>query len=196
MFNFSLFKKYKLVHMRDQAILDLVRPNLETGPWIAGGSVLRWIDKRPVGFHDIDIFVRDQEQFDVVCKQLTDNHFIQKFSTSNAISYSTAAYAQQKVQVIKFFFSSAEELIRKFDFTICGIATDGNKVITVPEFKHDRENKILRLQGHLREDALKRIIKYMCYGYTPNEELLDTAYNKTDLINRYTDSEQYDFGKI
>ena len=45
----------------DRRVLNLVNPNIENGPWIAGGSVIRWMQGLSMNsFSDIDVFFHDQ----------------------------------------------------------------------------------------------------------------------------------------
>ena len=187
-----LYQRFNICHKRDQTIIDLVIPNLETGPWIAGGSVLCWLKQEPVREHDIDVFVRDAAQFQQVTSRLRHGGFQLHHESANAITFKTSSAAAHTVQVVKFFFNSVDDLLTRFDFTVCAVATDGDKIHAVPQFQEDFENKVLRLQGKLKEDALKRIVKYSVYGYMPTNKLLDAVYAKKDLINTF-DQDQYNF---
>jgi hypothetical protein len=187
-----LYQRFEICHKRDQTIIDLVKPNLETGPWIAGGSVLCWLNQEPVREHDIDIFVRDEAQYQQVLYRLRHNGFQIHHDSGNAVTLKTYSAAAHTVQVVKFFFESVDDLLTRFDFTVCAVATDGDKIHAVPQFQKDFEAKVLRLQGELKEDALKRIVKYIVYGYMPTNELLDAVYAKKDLINTFA-QDQYNF---
>jgi len=192
MFNFFR-KKYKISHARDEKIVDIIKPNIENGPWIAGGAVLQWLNQKPVKHHDIDIFVKDSQQLEAVHKALTDRNFIVNYDTDNAVSYiSYEIDMNYKVQIVKYMFSSAEECIKNFDFTVCAVATDGNVLVKVPEFDEDFRTKTLKLQNKVRNDVLKRAVKYMVYGYNPDDSFLDQVYSTPELTNSFSDLDQYD----
>ena len=40
---------YPTVHKEDQLPVNIIMPDLNTGPWIAGGACLRWFQNNPVG---------------------------------------------------------------------------------------------------------------------------------------------------
>lgn len=80
MFSFDIKKKPTasntriLVPYRDRAIVDLIAPNLENGPWIAGGACIKWFNKQHVRYSDIDVFVRDMDQVKVLINKLNEKY--------------------------------------------------------------------------------------------------------------------------
>lgn len=89
-------------HPHDAFAVSLIRPTMENGPWIAGGAPLAWYKGMPAGVGDIDVFFKDQAQFDEYLDRFinlsekfglwsrlkeTDIHLYQVHKSNNAISY-------------------------------------------------------------------------------------------------------------
>lgn len=47
----------------DKAIVDLIQPNFENGPWICGGACMSWIQREEVpDTRDIDVYFKNEQQ--------------------------------------------------------------------------------------------------------------------------------------
>lgn len=169
--------------------------DLVNGPWISGGAARRlwageeWID------NDIDIFFKDQEQFNKTDNMLTDlvlNNEGKKISkkSKNAntyivyrpnISYNNNILIQT---VHRTFYKTIIDVWNDFDITVCKFATDGNLLIADKQAAYDFKNKILRLSSPvpMKLDA-KRIIKYSIYGYKAQPSIIK------DLLLQYQNNE-------
>lgn len=184
---------YPVVTLHDAWLLDIIRPDLNSSPWIAGGSVLCWIQERSVYNHDVDIFFKHQEQFNETFLRLTSKQFHVTYETNNAITLKNLEREPVQVQLIKTYFDSLDTLFKHFDFTVCRLATDGNTVVCSEDFMTDYPNKTLNVSNNLRPDCYKRLVKYMLYGYEPSRELLERFYNTQQLTHQFTGMEDYDF---
>jgi hypothetical protein len=191
----KLFKRpAPLIHKDDRRLVgNFLKPNLEQGPWIAGGAPLRWYQNLSVGDHDIDVFFANQQQFDelseIVTKRLSGYIL---FNSEHALTLK--AYVNNldyKVQLIKKFRPSLADLLDNFDITVCKIATDGEYWVKGQDFDRDLAARALVLHNELRPDSIKRVVKYMLYGYEPSNELLDQIYNNADLQVKFSDDEDY-----
>lgn len=78
----------------DWAITRVIEPNFETGPWIAGGSVLQWYQGLNVDSHDIDIFFASQSQMETFETELLNKCQFHHDSGSNKL--------QKKVKKAKY----------------------------------------------------------------------------------------------
>ena len=171
-----------------------IKPDLQHGPWIAGGAVLRWYQNKPVGDHDVDVFVKNDEQFEQV-----KNNIINKlngtilFNSDNASTYKVYINRDTpyKIQLIKHYCDSLKDCLDRFDFTVCKISTDGVSWVKGQNFDRDFESKSLVIEGGLRPDSIKRVVKYICYGYEPGDDLLDELYNDDNLKLAFSDDEDY-----
>lgn len=57
-------------HRHDRTLVDVIAPNIKTGPWIAGGAALAWYNGQPAGSGDVDIFFASKEQFDETLQRI------------------------------------------------------------------------------------------------------------------------------
>lgn len=183
------------IHEEDAAVVvRLVQPNMETGPWIAGGAVLAWYEGRSVGESDIDVWFRDKEQFEKVQSQF---QFMNKAAeTENAITYNvdvTSKNGRTKIQLIRNrFYESAQAVIDSFDISVCQLATDGNCFILGPMTAKDVREKNLRFVGRLKPEMLKRYVKYTAYGYRDVENQIEVMLGMDELITEFAyEAEDY-----
>jgi len=166
--------KMVYVHEKDKSLVKLLDLDIKTGPWLAGGSVLNWYNGEPVGLSDFDIFFKDLKQFDEMFGRLMRNHATIIFTSENALTlHLTIDNDVKRIQLIrKNFFSSAEEVLKHFDFTICQLATDGWSILAADKtYEHIREKKIA-LARPVTKTLVKRLIKYTSYGYAPEKEIV------------------------
>lgn len=61
-----------ICHIDDAQMIELISPNLETGPWICGGAALSWYNNKPAGLSDIDVFFASEEQFRTHTEKFSD----------------------------------------------------------------------------------------------------------------------------
>lgn len=182
----------------DQGLIEYIRPNLEHGPWIAGGAVWRWYRGRAINsFTDIDVFFRDPAQFNLLNSKLrlgSNNEFDSGdplFISDNAATYSFNGY---RIQLIKRnFYDNVDALLNKFDIIACKIATDGctwvtNHNLTVQHI----ENSILDMIDPLQPGAIKRFLKYWVYGFTPKDSLIARLQQAENLDRNFFMSNDYD----
>ena len=47
---------FPTINEDDSEAATLIWPDIQRGPWIAGGACLRWYQGQPVGENDIDVF--------------------------------------------------------------------------------------------------------------------------------------------
>ncbi len=167
-------KKMSFVHEKDQSFVKLLDLDINEGPWLAGGAVLTWYNGEPVGDSDFDIFFKDLKQFDQMFGKLMRNHGSIVYTSENAITLNVTVNDDlKKVQLIrKNYFKSALDVIDHFDFTICQLATDGYEVVSgAKTFEHIKEKRIEPVRETNR-GIVKRLIKYISYGYKPDPKLI------------------------
>jgi hypothetical protein len=191
----------------------ILRPylDMDTGPWIAGGSVRKAIMNEMYEGGDIDIFVPSQSVFFDLEKrfraELGAPHTSTSASTIGSVM-KTATLIYQfcekskyeafpgfcnfeldgigiPVQVIYFkTYSSAKEMIDSFDFTLCGAVTDGKNWIADARMQEDARDGVLRFsrEGHFG-GSVARVAKYTLKsaGYRPAPGLLRTALRADDF---------------
>jgi hypothetical protein len=175
--------EFPCIHKNDQEPLNIIWPDIKSGPWIAGGACLRWYQGQPVGENDIDIFCKDARQAQQVIENIKSyGRFSTKFESENAVTLSyhsgEGEYKSWTLQVItRRYFSSIQEVIDNFDISVCQIGTAGNDWIIGANTARDIRERNLRMRMPLQPDAAKRLVKYWTYGYRPVEGLVDDVRN-------------------
>jgi hypothetical protein len=175
-------KKLSVVHDKDKSLIKLLDLDIEQGPWLAGGAVLTWLSGHPVGDSDFDIFFKDLRQFDEMFGRLMRNHASIIYTSENALTlHLTIDDDLKRIQLIrKSYFDSAKDVIDHFDFTICQLVTDGYQVIGADHtFEHLKEKRIVSV-GPAKRSVVKRIVKYVSYGYTVDQTLMQSILDNPD----------------
>ena len=175
--------EFPTVHKDDSEPLTLIWPDIERGPWIAGGACLRWYQGLPVGDSDIDVFCANAKQAADVIENIKSygRHSV-KFESENAVTlsyHSKDDYSKNwTIQIItRRYFSSLEEIISNFDISVCEVGTAGNQWQLGPFTGRDIRERNLRFKIPLQPDAMKRLIKYWAYGYRPVEGTIESIQN-------------------
>jgi len=191
----------------DKYLIQLIKPDLINGPWIAGGAVIQWFNGLPVRSHDVDIFFKNSSQYHLYEKffqQSIVSSYDYPTSTPNDLKdcslvfdspkAKTYKYQHWKIQLIKTnFFNSINDLLDHFDITACKLATDGKRWYTNhPSTINHIENKILDMDLLRPEMAVKRLFKYWIYGYQPTVELIERIQQTPNIENDFAYSTDYD----
>lgn len=188
---------YPTVHPDDYYPVSVIEPNMDNGPWIAGGAVMRWFQNDTVELSDIDVFCASEAQFEMLRHRMQVDYkdiCNLRFTTDNALTYDVFAYdgGVQKswtIQLIKkHYFDSADAVLDKFDITACQFITDGFSTQHGPTAVQDLNQKKLRFR-QVKPDSLKRYIKYMAYGFRPDPGLFDQIVNQSDAQWQYSTAE-------
>lgn len=190
-----VINKYPLVHFSDWEAVTVVNPS-EHGPWIAGGSCLRWYQNLPVGESDIDVFCRNAKQAsDVMDAIRATSRYHRKYESENATTFdvwSEDRSSRWTIQIItKRYYSDLKEVLDNFDLTVCQIGTDGNKWQLGNHTARDIREKNLRMCLPLQPDAAKRLTKYWVYGYRPVPGLLENIINNPIGNWKFNPEEDY-----
>lgn len=163
-----------------QAIYRLpdVKPE---GPWLAGGALRRTIAGQKLE-SDFDYFFASQEQFDAFCQQVKDSGGWQKSANEHNVTFGlpsvrpesvgddefTKYQPEIEVQAIKIrWYSSIDEVLDSFDFTICQFGYDGEHLVCGEYSLWDLGRK--RLVPHRLTYAVasfRRLLKYTRQGYS------------------------------
>lgn len=201
------------VHKQDKEVVEVIKPNLQNGPWIAGGAVLKWYNNTDVGDSDIDVFCASKEQAEQVTKRIvlafetirqheSDNALTLGVVEGNPISEDVSIMEQVtdfdfveptwKVQIInRDYFNTVQDVINAFDITVCQIATAGDEWILGDTTAKDIRERNLRMNLPLRKSSAKRLVKYWTYGYRPVEGLIE-SFDSNDFFEK-TVVGDYDF---
>lgn len=188
------YAKFNTIPIDDTIPVFVIEPDINNGPWIAGGAPLQWYQNKSVKQGDIDVFCRNKKQADDVIKRVLAHSSrgagSATFQTDNATTIEFGDPIEKmdswKIQVITCkYFNSIEEVIKSFDITVCQVATCGYEWIVGPQTVKDINQKSLRFNRYT-PDSVKRLTKYWCYGYTPVNGTLSEIMNnqpKWDFSN-------------
>jgi len=81
--------EFPCVHKDDSEPVSIIWPDIQQGPWIAGGACLRWFQGQPVGESDIDIFCSSREQAESIVERIKSyGRYSTKYESDNAITLS------------------------------------------------------------------------------------------------------------
>lgn len=200
-------KEFPVVHSDDLYPVSAIEPDLVEGPWIAGGAPLKWYENRPVGTSDIDVFCRNSQQATSVIKRIKDLTSYTAAKTNNAQTYKlyqeeeqiygkkTGTFTKEwTIQIITCnYYESAQQLVDRFDITVCQIATAGTEWVLGEHAAADIRNRRLRFSDQiLAPDAAKRLVKYWTYGYRPDPGMIATIINNPDAAWTFNPAEDYD----
>lgn len=210
------------IPQEDQPVISIIRPNLLTGPWIAGGAVLQWFLGKSVDRSDIDVFFQDQEQFDETLARLRCNNGAEcyvRFESDNAVTldYYYTNYKKSSVgSRIPWLLSNNEvqcqpsltksfqlQLIRR-DFFKDAADVLNRFDLTVCQFLTD--GKVLLtgptsindvknrriVANRVHPGIIKRVLKYNSYGYKPSEEINNYILNNPEVLTDFSGSNEYD----
>ncbi len=192
-----LVKEYPTIPYDDCEPVSVIEPDLENGPWIAGGAALRWYQGLSVGENDIDVFCCNSRQaIEVIDRIKSYGRFFVKFQSENAV---TIEYINKEnrnlswtIQVItRRYFSSLQEIIDNFDLTVCQIGTCGAEWLLGENTAQDIRERNLRFVGELAPQAVKRLVKYWTYGYRPVPGTLESIQENSNTCWNYTPEEDY-----
>lgn len=188
---------FATVNNADSEPVTVIWPDMEHGPWIAGGACLRWYQGLPVGESDIDVFCSSRKQVDdIIANVKSYGRFSVKFESDNATTllyWSPEGYSRQwTIQIIKRrYYQNLQEVIDSFDMTVCEIGTGGNEWLMNRHTAKDIRERNLRMKQPLQPDALKRLVKYWTYGYRPVEGLVEAVQNNPNGKWEFAIDEDY-----
>ncbi len=178
--------------------------DIDSGPWIAGGSVIKLARGEDLNESDVDIFFPSRESieyFDQVLsaqmnedqKELkrTGKKKVYPFESGTANTYPLIA---GKFQTIKRkCYKSVYGVLGDFDFVVCQFATDGKTLAYTPQALSDMKTKSLRLNRiHKESSLINRFYKYLANGYTPVPGLTMQIHGQVcGEIGRYSRGDGY-----
>lgn len=160
--------------------------NMEDGPWLAGGAVRKLHLGQPIGESDWDIWFKSAQQFDRCEKYMHSLGADVAYSSNNATTFKYNYNGEtQQIQLIKRrFFETPQEVINQFDFSICQLLTDGNKLLLGKTTAQDLDTRTIRLgSDRMQSHVVTRLVKYIVYGYYPSRELAELIEQRTLEVN-------------
>ena len=193
-----VINEYRTIPRADREPVSLITPNIEKGPWIAGGAPLRWFQDQLVGESDIDVFSANAKQAqDIINRIKTTGRYHTKFESENAVtldywSQETKNDKRWTIQIItRRYFANMQEVLDNFDITVCQVGTCGNEYELGAFTARDIREKNLRFNLPLQPDAVKRLTKYWTYGYRPVKGTIEAIQNNPSAKWSFSLDEDY-----
>lgn len=142
--------------------------------FVAGGAVRNLFLGKPQDT-DTDVFCSSNEAFDAQRSALADAGFELSRGNNKFAEYKRTGL---KVQVIGFaFFSTIEEVLDSFDFTICqfGISDDKQSIVATDAAIVDAaRGRLVMATVKYPVATMRRFWKYMKAGFQPCNETYKT----------------------
>lgn len=164
-------------------IISFLELDIENGPWIAGGTARKMYTNSAEPDSDFDVWCKTQAQYDDLLERISRNlSWLFRHSSDNAVTFSSMDN-QYMIQLIKKTFDSPEDVIGSFDFTVSQVLTDGHYYRLGPTTAADLNTRTLRYNDtKLRDCAIPRILKYIAYGFKPDEKLWNMIIEQSGEI--------------
>ena len=180
--------KFPIVHELDRKVVEMIQPNFDTGPWIAGGAVLNWYRNQSIEDSDIDVFFKNQTQFDICFGDLMSKGKANMvYNSDNAITLHvhTDSGDIKRIQLIrKQWFNDRKDVISKFDITVCQLITDGYSLDLGEKTGQHIKDNVLEFTAEVpHADIVKRLIKYITYGFIPEKETVRKLIENHETFN-------------
>lgn len=154
------------------------------GPWIAGGSVRRFLLGDNFCAKDIDYFCASKQQFNMVCAKLEtsmDAALLQETVDHRTYTVFLSEDAEDDegltIQVIKKrFCPTLVDHLKQFDFTICQTGWDGKEFCLSIRAYHHLSEMRLSLTGTIQSASASwmRVLKYTQQGFIVTTDTLET----------------------
>lgn len=177
-------------------IMAALPPLSPTGPWVAGGLLRRVVAETSLDGTDIDVFFANEEQR-IRFEEALVGKGAQIKRVGETLSvftmYVPATGDTTEIQCIYLrYYSSPEDVIDTFDFTICQIAHDGTDFVFGDFTLWDLARKRLVLHKLTYPVAtIRRVLKYTKQGFYicagAIQEILQTVASNPALLENSTE---------
>lgn len=142
--------------------------------WVAGGFITQFLKMKKACYDGTDIDIFSSKPQEIIEHVNKSNHI--KRENERAIKFRNLSnYKSHLIDIVKLPFSSPEETIKTFDFTVCAIAVDRDGTFFCHEktFEHIQDRKLVYQNSG--RTALYRIEKYIQRGYKLTPELITSV---------------------
>lgn len=184
-------------HLVDSELFRILKhlPSMDSGgPWIAGGSLWRTLNKEPLINCDIDVFFRNKEQFEAISRKIRSLPFVNNILRETRKKWNTIykyhvneGNTFNKTVDIQFInmahYSSLAKLLSSFDFTVCQFGWDGKNLLAGSTSLEDLDKKQLVFYKITKPKSLIRHLhKYLSNGFTiSSKETKCLAYQLIEM---------------
>jgi len=171
-------------------LVEVIPSLSETGPWIAGGSLLR--TKMGLLMNtDIDIFFKNEKQYldyEIKIKNDVGNKF--EYISQEKNNYAHTIYIKYmgkkyKLQLIVFkYYESPCDMLDNFDLDICQIAYDGDRLYVAENTFKSIDNLDMHI-NHVNNPAyvMSRCMKYARLGFKMSNSEINKFFSLASKSN-------------
>ena len=147
----------------DHAIFDILAAFPRS--WIAGGALRAFVEGRPITT-DVDFFFRNDKEYKDFVDYLVDDRVSE--TASNTTFKTLVNGIEYKIQAINLaVYPTLVDCLESFDFTICMLGTDGDRLYAGEYTLFDIARKRLAVNRITYAAAsVRRLLKYAAQGYT------------------------------
>lgn len=150
---------------------ELPKLDMQKGPWLAGGFLVRLVGNESVSKGDIDLFCAHSKQRFATMDKLRQNGYNRPKETFNASSWTKEN--SLKVQIVhRRYHKSVEDIFLSFDLECCKFATDGYNLVCTEQALYDVQHKIMRAVNRDEYGPVMdpmRYHKYFYRGFVPEK---------------------------
>lgn len=145
------------------------------GCWIAGGAALALYTGEYSTIKDWDVFFESSKRRDEVRKIFEEKGFVKSMESEWSTTFHLGGVDLQLVS--RHWYRDVSDIFRKFDFTVCCFAIDGNDFCYIMDAKNDVMRKEFNfIYTDNLSVCVKRIARYGAKGYYPSSQFtLDIA---------------------
>lgn len=165
----------------DRLILNTARKI--DGCWIAGGAPLALYTGDVYHIKDWDLFFRSQLEWKMAKKIFEDLSFVQTQESEWSVTFNLAGVDLQLVN--RHWYEEMEDIFKKFDFSICCFAVDGEYLCYTKSAKYSEKRKEFDfIFTENLPTCIKRIARYGAKGYIPSTQFsvdIAKAFKRTKL---------------
>jgi len=157
----------------DRLIIDTTK-NME-GCWIAGGAALALYTGDYNQIKDWDVFFSSRKRWGEAKQIFESKGFVKTTESEWSVTFQLAGVDLQLVT--RHWYREVADIFRKFDFTVCCFAIDGDDFCYIMDAKNDAMAKEFNfIYTDNLSVCIKRIARYGAKGYYPSGQFtLDIA---------------------
>lgn len=149
-------------------IVDLISPNYENGPWIAGGCVRRLYEGVPLMEGDVDVFVSSEEMAKSIrAKILATNMYHMTNVVFGCEDFRNKENGITIQLICQKHYGTIHDLLGDFDISAAQFVTNGKTILTTDQSIRDVHERVFRFTGRVTK-GFKRLRKYLSHGFLPD----------------------------
>lgn len=137
------------------------------GCWVAGGAPLALYTGEYQQIKDWDVFFQSQERWEEARKVFEKLGFVETMKSDWSVSFQLGGVILQLIT--RHWYNDVSDIFKRFDFTVCCFALDGDDFCYINDAKNDITTKEFNfIYTENLAICIKRIARYGAKGYFPS----------------------------